>query len=410
MHGFLFLLFAFSSPSFGMNLLLRPYDTLVRPEFYSQKTFEVTGWAETGIGHAIGFNDESQVNVLKIWNCAQDALAMLNGFPADSEIGQLRIALDAADDGVRGHFAVNGDLDLRYGAAFGARWQFYPRLWLVGYLPFYALRLHNVSWRDLTHDTTAADMRVKEMLTNDIFARVNELGDGLDLTGWSRAGLGDLNMFIEWLSHHPQNRPLLKDVALNGRVGFTFPTGVKVNADDIFSIPFGADGALGMLFGGGLWVTLSDCFQAGLDVQLWHLFGNTRCRRIKTSIDQSELLLLAKTSVYKDFGLMQRFNLFAQAYHFAGGLSALVGYQFLKKGEDSLALDTCEFSSRIANSAASLEEWTAHSFIVNLHYDFNVHRDECAIWPQLSLFARLPFNGKRAALFKTVGAYFSIDF
>lgn len=407
---FVWLLLAFSYNVMGMNLLLKPYDTLIRPEIYPEKKFQIAAWAETGVRNAIAFNDEHQVNVLNMYNCTQDALAMLDGFPIDSPMGQLRIALDAADDGVRGNFITNGDLKLHYGAALGTRWQFYPNLSLVSYLPFYSMSLNNVCFTDLTQGNNAADFRVRQLLTNTFASTVSTLGNGLSINGWKRSGIGDLNMFLEWITHHEQNRPLLKDVALNGRFGFVFPTGLKKNEDQIFSIPFGSDGALGILLGGGLWVTLRSCFKAGLDVQLQHTFGNTRCRRIKTAVDQTELLLLAKTPAYKDFGLLQRFNLFLQGYHIFRGLSCLVGYQFLKHGEDKLSLNTCEFSTNIANTAVSLEEWTAHTAEINLHYDFNEHLPECAIWPQVSLFARVPFNGKRSALFTTIGATFAVDF
>ena len=35
---------------------------------------------------------------------------MLDGFESDSVIGQKRVAIDADDDGQRGHFIVGGDL------------------------------------------------------------------------------------------------------------------------------------------------------------------------------------------------------------------------------------------------------------------------------------------------------------
>ena len=161
---------------------------------------------------------------------------------------------------------------------------------------------------------------------------------------------------------------------------------------------------LALYMAGGSNVLLGNCFKAGFDVQLLHLFGNTRERRIKTAVDQTNLLLLAKTKAYRDYGLTQRFNLFMQAYHVFGGLSFLAGYQFLKHGEDHLALNSCEFSSSIANSAAYLDEWIVHSIELNLHYDFNVDlcQDSCFA-PQASLFARIPFNGKRAIAFTTVG-------
>jgi len=407
-----FLACGVASPAFGMNLLLRPYDTLIRPEIYLDRCGELSLWAEAGVVPAKGFNEHGAVvNPLAIWSPDQDTLAMLDGFPDNSPITQLRTALNATDDGIRGHIAFNSKLNLDFGGAVGARWYFLPHAWFTAYLPFYKVRLSDVAFTDLTQLNTGADYRVRNILINNLSTTITQLGDGLHIGGWKRSGAGDLNILVEWLYNFAQERPLLKNVELDGRVGFTLPTGLKANPDLLFAFPFGYDGAVGIVYGGGLNVLLGERFKAGFDVQLLHLFGNTRPRRIKTHFDQTDLLLLAKTDAYIDYGLTQRFNLFMQAYHVVGGLSFLAGYQFLKRGENHLALNSCEFSTSLANTAVSLEEWIVHSVELNLHYDFAVHAcDDSWAAPQASLFARIPFNGKRAVAFTTVGVMLAVDF
>ena len=396
----------------SMNLLMRPYDTLLLPQTYLDARGQLSMWAESGVRPARGYNsDGGLVNPFNIWNVNQDALAMLQGFATDSPITQLLNALDATDDGATGHLLFSGDLQLDWAAAVGGRWYFLPNVWFTALLPFYQERLTNVAWTDLTGATTAADLRVRSMLTGPITNVVQEFGDGLQLTGWKRRGPGDMNLLVEFLFPFEQKRPLLKLVEIEGRGGFTIPMGLKANEDLPLALPFGYDGAVGIVYGAGLNVLLGSCLKAGFDVQLLHLFGNTRDRRIKTAFDQSDILLLAKTPAYKDYGLTQRFNLFVQAYHVWGGLSFLVGYQFLKKGEDRLALNSCDYSSLYINSAASLDEWIVHSMEFNLHYDFIETWCQDTCWaPQLSLFSRLPFNGKRAITFTTVGLMLAVDF
>ncbi len=396
----------------GMNLLHRPYDTLLRPEINLDRCYELAFWAEAGVRPARGYNeDDAIVNPLAIWQCNQDALAMLEGFPDGSQQSQLLTALNASDDGVRGHACLNGKLNLDFGGAFAARWYFLPHAWITALLPVYKVNLSDVTIADLTQKITAADMRVKHQLIQQLNRIVAQLGNNFSLDGWKRAGFGDLNLLCEFLFNFPQERPLLKNVEINGRCGFTLPTGKRADEDKLFAFPFGYDGAVGILYGGGLNVMLGSQFKAGFDVQLLHLFGNTRLRRIKTAFDQTDLLLLAKAEAYKDYGLTQRFNLFVQGYHLLGsGLSLLVGYQFLKHGDDHLALNECAFSSSIANSATSLEEWIVHSVEFNLHYDFAQHCPDSWAAPQVSLFSRLPFGGKRAVAFTTVGVMIAVDF
>jgi hypothetical protein len=395
----------------GMNLLMRPYDTLLIPEVHLDRCYELTLWAETGVRPARGYNNDSNlVNPLAIWNPFQDALAMLNGFPDNSPQSLLSNQLNAIADGTRGTFMFDGTLRLDLGAVIGARWYFLPYAWLTAFLPFYRVRLSNVGFIDRTQQKTPADFRVRNLLTGHLTQVIDQLGDGLTLDGWKRTGPGDLNVLVEWMFDFPQrNRPFLKNVDVGGRVGLTFPTGLKQDVDKLMAFPFGYNGAVGIVYGGGLSVTLGDYFKAGFDVQLLSLFGNTRERRIKTDIDQTDLLLLAKTPAYTDYGLIQRFNLFVQAYNI-GGVSLLVGYQFLKKGEDHLALNSCDYSSTIANTAISLDEWIVHSAEFNLNYDFSVCQTDPWIIPQASLFARLPFGGKRSIAFTTVGIMLSVDF
>lgn len=400
-----------SYAAYAMNLIMRPYDTLLRAEIKLDACGEPELWAEFGVRPARGFNsDGSIVNPLAIWSSNQDALAMLNGFADANLINNLRNMIDAADDGIRGHLVFDADMQLKLGAVFGGRWYFLPHAWINAFLPYYNISCSDVRFCDLTQSNTAADLRVKNLLTDNLAGIAHQLG-GLNLGGWKRHGPGDLNLLVECKFGFPQERPLLTNVDVLGRVGFTLPTGLKADEDRLLAFPFGYDGAVGIVYGGGLDVMLGYYFKAGFDVQLSHLFGNTRDRRVKTARNQTELLLLAKTPAYKDYGLTQRFNLFVQAYQFYKGISFLVGYQFLKHGDDTLALNSCEFSTNIANTARNLEEWIVHEMEFNLHYDGDgIAYGDTWIVPQVSLFARLPFNGKRAITFTTIGFMAAVDF
>lgn len=394
----------------AMNLL-QPYCTLIRPDYSAIRPFQFFTQVETGYDSK-GFNAAGDsVNALQIWDCDQNAIAMLKGFDAKTCLGQKRIQLDADDDGTRGHFNVCGDLDLRAAWSVNFRW-FFADAWSVGfYFPFYSMQLKNVCWQDLTQDITDQDCRVKGLLTNDFFQNVCELGDGLDLTGWNRTGPGDLTVLLEWYRDFPQIKQLLRNVRVNWRFGFALPTGFREDPDKVFAVPFGYDGAFAVPFGLGLDFLISRYFKAGFDVQLTHRFGNTHIRRIKTDPCQTELLLLEKTCVYKDYGLIQRFNLYFELFKVIKAASVRVGYQYLKKGRDRVAFANNAYSAEIANTAQSLFDYTMHQIIVNAHYDVGMHSNyEARAWPQFEFFARFPFNGKRIAVNPTVGFSIAIDF
>ena len=394
----------------GVNLL-RPYDSLIRPMYTNNYRWQLSLWAETGIADKAFDGDNCRTNALRIWNPDQNSLAMLNGFDDNKSIGKKRIELDADDDGTRGHFLVCGDLKNRFSGMFAAR-SFFKDTWsLSAYLPLYSYELKDVCWQDQTKNISDEDARVKEFLTNDFFANVNELGNCLDLTGWKRTGVGDLTLLLEWFGDYPQAKQLLRNVRVNWRLGISLPTGLREDTDRVFAFPFGNDGAVGVPFGVGLDLHFAFYVRAGFDIQLTHVFGNTRTRRIKTSEDQTDLLLLKALRVYKDFGLTQQFNLYAQLYKIFKGFSFLVGYQFLKHGKDEIALcPGADFSSETANKADYLKEWLIHQIVVRADYDIGVHFNDPIVYPRLSLFAQLPFNGKRAAVTSNIGITLAFDF
>lgn len=394
----------------AMNLL-QPYNPLLRPYFTDCDEGVVTLFAETSIANRNYNSEGCSVNPLQIWQGNQNALAMLEGFPEESAIGKLRTLIDATDDGVRGHFNVCGDLHMPIDLGLAARWSFYPD-WALGiYLPFFDMQLKNVRWTDLTQDITVADLRTKEFLTNDFFTVVNQLGSGLDLGGWHRRGVGDLTLMIEWFKDFVQYKPFLKNVRVNWRTGVIVPTGLKEDVNKLFAIPFGTNGAWGLPFEVGLDLTLGSCVRAGLDVLLIHTFGNTRCRRIKTDPFQTDLLFLQTAKSYVDFGLTQQYSLYMQLFKFYQGASFLAGYQYIKRGDSEISLYSNDFSAVIANTAQNLKDFTMHQAFLRFDYDFAVHMaQDASVRPQLMLFSRIPFNGKRSALFATFGLGLTLNF
>ncbi len=390
--------------------LLRPYEQMVEPEFQKDFCWQFSILPEVGFD-TVAFNENGAcVNPLQIWNPTQDALKMLEGFDPLSAIGQLRTKIGANDDGVRGHFIVNGDFKYHGGVGFSARKGFPYNLCLGVHMPVYSLALQNVQWINETQNISADDARVRQYLTNDFFTNVFVLGDGLSLQGWKRAGIGDLTLMGEWIQEFEQEKEFLHNVRLQARLGLGFPTGKKADEDKIFALPFGFDGAYSLILGAGLTAEMACYLRAGVYVELTHLFSTTQCRRIKTNINQTELLLLQKFPVLKNYGLLQEFNLYAEFHHFFDGFSAKAGYQFFRRGDDNLVIIGNEFSSNISNTSLQLEEWTLHQLFLIGSYDL-LPEDDCRfVHPYVSLFVKLPFNGQFRAQQKTVGAVLSVDF
>jgi hypothetical protein len=391
----------------------KPWDINLRPPEWCGAPLQLTGYYEGGL-KANGFNADNQsVNVMQIFNSTQDSLAMLKGFPANSpeSIFFNTILMDPQDDGVRGHFTVTGNFNLLANAVLCGRYHFAHNIMLGVFLPVLSMRLHDVKFTDLTQDITAEDDIVKENLTDNFLQNIKQFDPALNLTGWSKTGLGDMAVMGEWLQYFPQEKEYLKNVGLNIRAGATIPTGFKTDVNEILFVPLGFDGAWGLFFGAGIIINWFNYIRAGVDFEFLNLFGANSVRRIKTQADQTDFLFLAKTRVHTEYGFTQRYNLFGELYQIYRGLSASVIYQFWKHSEDKLGLFSNDFSTQIANTAQNLQDWTIHQFIFKVDYDFQSDIDDDAfIKPQLQFFYKLPFNGSRALVVHTIGAGITFNF
>jgi hypothetical protein len=385
------------------------YDPLIRPFFWQDKCWQVLVVGEAGVENARGYNFKGhKSNPLAIWQCDQNALAMLNGADPQSPIGQLRNSINASDDGVRGHLTASADFKIVASAGVGVRRRLGWGFEITSYLPVYSMKLGNIVWSDHTLDRTSQDIRVKTLLTDNFVENVRQLS-GMNIgSSWHRTGFGDWTSFIEWNRLFPQYRALVHYVIVNSRVGLVIPTGLRQDYDRLFAVPFGTNGAIGIPFGGGLDIALGDLVTVGLDVQLAVYCGISKVRPVKTDPAQTDLLFIQKAHTYIDIGMDQRFELYAQIN--SHGCIAKLGYQYLKHGDDYLSLKCCDAHGQVANTAIQLFDWTMHHLFATLSYNPKCVGMWKTVRPHFTLFSRVPFNGKRSVLQPTIGFSIGADF
>ena len=390
----------------------KTYDSVFLPERCKDSKKQFFVLAQMGFS-SFGYNDESKVDVLKIFNSDQNSLAMLKGFANDTPQGRLAQQLNVDDDdGIRGHFDLVGDFNIPINLSLGLQYFFAHGFSLGFHLPFYSMSLKSVKWQENTKNISAEDLRTKRLLTNNIFTKIKELGSDLDVeSGWTnRSGIGDLSIIADWLRDFPQRKPILKNIRARFKGGLTLPTGKSADEDKLFALPFGNDGSLGVVFGAGIKATWGSYFSGSIDADFIHLVGSTRDRRIKTDEDQTELILLKKISTHKEFGFSQKFNLSLEAHTESKNIFFRTSYQYMKHGEDKLFIYFNDFSNVTANTAKSLEEWTNHSFLFDVGYRAKEKVKFTGVVPQVSFFYKLPFNGKRSVLTHAIGIAGSISF
>ena len=295
------------------------------------------------------------------------------------------------DDNVRGHFVVDADYKRSVTAYFGATYAFSNHWWCGAFIPVISASLDNIVWLDQTQNVTPEDILFNEVLGIDFSNQVEQLSDGLSLEQWEKKGFGDLTLWLGWQSEFIQEKEWIKCATPHIRGGITLPTGVKKDEDKTFFLPFGNDGAPGILTGIGLTINLKKYINTGIDIEFLHIFTNTRQRRIKTDINQTEALLLTKTLVSKDPGFTERFTLFAELVP-TKWIKARVQYNYIKESESHLYPLSNTFSATIANTATSLKGFTSHTMVATL----DLAASNYSSWlPDLSVGFAHPFNGKR---------------
>jgi len=404
---------------FQLNVF-RPYNINLRTPRWPGEPFQMTSWSEFGT-KAKGYNAEGkEVNELQIFNGTQNALAMVQGITGATEEQKKLITKfkGIKSKGTRGQVRFTGDFNVKAGFGINARYHFPYNISFGVFVPFYSMRLKNVQFKDLTPNVAGDDLKVKENLTSKLPEVVSLFDPDYNLMdGWKETGIGDVALMVEWWRDFPQAKPMLKNVAINARGGVSLPTSKKTDINNLFPVPFGCDGLTALIFGGGLVLAWFECLpfinqvRGGFDLQFWQLFGNTRERRIKTDKLQTDLLLLTREQVHRDYGFTQRYNVYLEAYRLFRGLSVSATYQFFKQSESTLSLCTNQFSETIANTDNAIDEWTFHHILFAASYDTECDVCEDSILkPQFKFIYKFPFDGQRSITINSFTLVCSINF
>lgn len=393
--------------------LFNPYDILLAPSFTTpwcwdffatiEHAFKVRSYQteEDERGNSNCFR--KRADVLQLFEDQQDALAALKGrAPEDylSQVGQLFNLND--DDGTHGLFIPCGNLKAT-NVLFSAWWSWSPDWAFSFHLPVTFMKLEDVCWVPgplSTLSTFESDLGV------NVLDAIQKSGTKC-LSGWQRAGCGDLLAQLSWEHHFPQARPFLKNVLLYARLGVLFPTGKKQDDYLLLAPAFGNDAGVGLLTALNLDLNLGCHLHMGVDAEITTLFGTRRFCAIKTDMAQTDLLLLSRACVLSDPGFIQHFTLYAGGVDFWRGLSLKLAYQYTKRQEDRLYLGSFHWHPGVVNSAESLQEWTTHDLVGLVSYDFDAASH---VQPTLSLLLKYGFNGSRAILFDTASLQFSVAF
>jgi hypothetical protein len=340
-------------------------------------------------------------NVLQLWQRDQNAIAALSGSSFDTPAGQL--VQELLFDNNQGIYTPFAKLHVPANIALQMRIRLPYQMTLGCYIPYRVFELSDVRWCQIN------PLNTFDQIISPDFINVLEQLNGTSLRGWQRSGFGDLLTRVELYRTFPQAKPWLQMVGLSVRAGVLWPTGKEGNPDILFGFPLGNGGGIGMHVSGMLEVCYRHGIVFGIDAELLHLFGRSGCFRVKTDSSQTDLFLPTKVRAFLEPGFTQRFTIFGEKVQAGGGFAGTLAYQYGKRSEDILYPCVNEFDTFVINDAESLQEWTAHSLIFMLSYDWS-YKQCWDVVPSCSFFVKAGFNGKRSILANTVGFTVSCAF
>ncbi len=392
-----------------------------------EKSYKTQGYATNSSAYAlpgsgITANEDTTylVNVLQIYEPFQNVVSMYQGFDnAGAMVQTLTTPFTQLLDSIAGGpgggvsnfssgiYVPTGTLSCGQ-VAFGTTYAFGQGFYLSAYLPVCFAQLSNVCWNYAGNNLLFSDEKIQTELI-DLFCQDAQTYFDLNIGNWKQQGLGDLAFVAEWQRDFPQRRLVLRNVQANVRIGLTVPTAKAANEHVIMPVPFGADGAVSIPFGGGLGLSLGNVAELGFSGQFWYFCSNEKLRRIKTFPTQTSLLFPIVTNTFKEFAILQNFNLYAQLFTYSKRISAKLLYQHWRRQKETLQTFSNEFNFEVVNSAQSIDEITQHQVALFGIYSPN-RGDFERIIPQFEIFWKASFGGTRIATASTFGAQFSLIF
>jgi hypothetical protein len=401
--------------------LFRTHDVDFRTfEWKKNNNFRLGVFNEYGSTSECRNWDENKVGIMDIYGTHQSSVAMLLGAPKNSTVYNLALKhipglAPLTEDDYRGRFKLDGSYK-EYAAILFGKYKL-PIKSLPGvfsldlYLPIRHMEFYDVSWTDQTRDVLSEDLLFKADITTSIASNVQTLGNlNINEAGWSKTGLGDTMLMLNWYKDYMQyDKEYLKKVRVNLQIGLSIPTASQKDEDQSLAKSLGNDGAWGIPLKTALHLNFVKNIVGGLEFDFFGFLPNTKVRRLKTHLQQTDFLLLNKANTTKNFGPQWRFHLFLQAKKLLPGLSAMAAYQFIKHDEDRLSPKSNDYNYDTINSAEGLKERHHHHALFTLAYSPLQHK-KTRVTPQISLFYKLPVTGKRTMLAHTFGGQIGVTF
>jgi len=373
-------------------------------------------------------------SIFALYEDTQSAVAMLK-----NPIGDVKQKVDAlvlpgvpggaqslTDDGKSGHASLKGqfeEVDVTFFTSARIPQKLIPGNFFVScYLPLKSKQISEFNVSVMSQAYFGPGIAISNFVKN-LNQQAKDLG-GLSFNNWSKSGFADPVLELSWQRRLAQQEGPIKVLSLFASIGTLFPIASHKDENEALALSLGNDGAWAFPIKLALELDFEQYFRMGLYLDFLTMLEESRVRRLKTEVNQTEFLLLNKGNATKHHGVTGQFEVCLEAVRLWRGLCAKLAYQFIKHQTDRLTTSDPNFNNDIINTARSLNGWEAHNAMLSIGYDFSTFGNSKnnsgqrsraeRIWkslaPQFSLFYKFPIYGKAIIDSHTFGAQLGLSF
>lgn len=282
--------------------------------------------------------------------------------------------------------------------------------------PVRRLKISDIRFIDLSpHDGIFPDAFAPEWQTFlSLYPTAFSQRFGISLAGQSTSGIGDMS-FLLGLTRNFDCTEVFDFIDVTFKLGILAPTGKTAHVNNLFELPVGYNGHIGIplsfqtSFGLYEWLTL------GAHIGVMPFAPKTRFVRTFTDKSQSGVIKLDKFCARVHQGLIYDFTTYLKLDHICCGTSFLLGYTYAHKESNSFkqafgccAPTNCQQPFLCPQSCDIINgSWTMQTIHLFLEWDMN---QRCETTPRIGLFCNIPVAGRN--IFKTTmgGLSAGIDF
>ncbi|HTM06147.1 MAG TPA: hypothetical protein VL201_02810 [Patescibacteria group bacterium] len=283
-------------------------------------------------------------------------------------------------------------------AGFQYTQNFEKGLFLECYLPIRSLKVHDIEFIDLSAHNTYPNnndpywVLFKKELSNIMIQH------GLSIDEWKEHGIGDLALLGGWtLSHQDTTEIDFVDLTIQG--GVIMPTGKEQDLSYAFSLPFGYNKHWGIPLHAVCAIGAYEWLTVGMSLDVLFLLAKSHDEfRMKSSPQQSSILLLNSGKARVHPGTLWSVSPFFKADHVIRGLSLSLGYTYAH--QKTTFVTPCNqslFSYTVVNSDERFAGFILHTLHLTAEYDFT--QQNWHYGPRIGLTYNHQMSGKRC--FKT---------